>query len=395
MPKVCCAIPVYNNKDTLRAIALECRKYLERVLVVDDGSTDCDVKALLADTDITVLRHARNHGKGRAIKSALVWARKQGFDYLITIDGDGQHYPRDLEKFLPLLRDGDPAIVIGCRNMSAATVPGRSRFGRDFSNFWFRLETGHTLHDCQSGFRAYPVEYISRLRLRGASYNFEAEVLAKAAWAGLTFKEVAVDVWYPPPAERVTHFRPFWDNWRFTLMHTRLVARRLSPWPHRRLVEKAPAEKFSLKMLARPTEVIVKLLREHATPPELAVSAAMGVLIGTLPLFSMHSLVIIYVAARLHLNKLMGLLTQNLSVPPFVPAVCVELGHYFLYGQWLVIDPLSSHQIFRLIIRELPQRVWEWFLGSLVIGPLLAVPCVLIVYFTARAMESKNVRPQP
>ena len=189
------AIPVYNNEATVAAVAAECRSLLPRVVVVDDGSTDADVEGLLAGNDVTVLRHEKNRGKGGAILTALRHVRAQGGRFMITIDGDGQHCPRDLEKFIPLLQGDDTAIVIGSRRLETDSVPRRSRVGREIGNFWLRMETGVSIEDCQSGFRAYPVKYLSQLKLSGSHFDFEAEVLARAVWAGLELRTVAVDVW--------------------------------------------------------------------------------------------------------------------------------------------------------------------------------------------------------
>jgi glycosyltransferase involved in cell wall biosynthesis len=222
-----CVIPVCNNKDTVKAVAAECRCYLRHVLVVDDGSTDADVPALFADTDIPVLRHEKNRGKGRAILTGLEFVKAQGGRFMITIDADGQHYPKDIEKFIPLLQTDETAIVIGTRRFDGENIPESSRFGRKFANFWLYAETGVFIDDCQSGFRAYPVQPLSRIPLHGSYYDFEAEVLARAVWAGLKLKTVDIDVWYPEPALRVSSFRPFLDNFRLSCMHTRLMGERL------------------------------------------------------------------------------------------------------------------------------------------------------------------------
>jgi uncharacterized protein (DUF2062 family) len=126
-----------------------------------------------------------------------------------------------------------------------------------------------------------------------------------------------------------------------------------------------------------------KLLKENATPLGLAISGAMGVAVGALPLFSTHSLVIIYIAVRLHLNKIIALFTQNVCMPPVVPILCIELGHYALYKKLLTQFSVQT------VLKELPLRAYEWFLGSLVIGPILAVLCGITVYYAAKAMQNK------
>lgn len=227
---------MHNNAGTIRAVALGCREIVPQVLIVDDGSRDADLRALMADTGIPVIRHEVNRGKGEALLTAARAVSERGGTTMIAIDGDGQHYPRDLCAFLPVIAEDPDAIVIGERDMSGPNVPGSSRFGRKFSDFWLRLETGMPIRDTQSGFRAYPVRHILALACAGRKYDFEVEVLARAAWAGLPIRNVPIDVWYPPAAERISSFRPFMDNLWLTHRHVLLVTRRFLPLPHRKLV---------------------------------------------------------------------------------------------------------------------------------------------------------------
>jgi len=375
---------VYNNKDTVKTIAMECRSRIENVVVVDDGSTDTYVPALFSDSDIIVLSHEKNRGKGQAILTALRYIKSRGCRFMITIDADGQHYPRDLDKFIPLLQDDDTAIVVGCRTFKRENIPKSSRFGRKFANFWLRVETGVSIDDCQSGFRAYPVEYLSRLKLNGSYYDFEAEVLARAVWAGLQLKTVNIDVWYPEPQLRVSRFRPFVDNFRLTCMHTRLVGRRLLPIPHRKLVNLSVRHKnIEPGILLHPIRLLKILLKENATPGGLAVSAAVGTFLAVLPLISLHTLVIVYVATRLHLNKVMAVSIQHLCMPPFIPMLCIELGYHMRYGRWLTDFSLE------IIFGQLPERILEWFLGSLVVAPIAAAVVGGAVFFSAWALQHK------
>jgi uncharacterized protein (DUF2062 family) len=378
-----CAIPVYNNKETVASVAEECCSLIPQVVVVDDGSADADVEGLLSGNDVTVLRHEKNRGKGAAILTALRFVKDQGARFMITIDADGQHQPRDLEKFLPLLQEADTAIVIGCRNLTHEDVPKRSRLGNQIGNFWLRIETGVSVDDCQSGFRAYPVEYISQLKLSGSHFDFETEVLAKAVWAGLSLKTVAVDVWYPEPRRRVSGFRPFMDNFRISCMHARLLGRRLLPIPHRKLL---PSEepRLDLRMLLHPIKLLRGLLDENATPALLGMSAAVGTFLAALPLISLHTVVIIYVATRLRLNRVMAVSVQNLCMPPFVPMLCIELGYRMRYGQWLTDFSTKT------IVGELHQRLFEWLIGSLVVAPVVAVLAGGAVFLGARAIQSRG-----
>jgi glycosyltransferase involved in cell wall biosynthesis len=230
-----CCIPVYNNAATIADVARRAREQIDHVLVIDDGSTDADLRELLKPFDVTVIRHEKNQGKGAALLTAFRHAAAQGGQYLITLDGDGQHFPEDIPRFLPHLSPG--AILLGHRAEITGEMPCSSRFGRRFSDFWIFAETFKRVRDSQSGFRAYPIEHVLALPMWSRHYNFEMEVLTRALWAGLAVKSVPIRVWYPSRAERVSSFRPVMDNLRISRIHVRLLLRRLLPVPQRRLVE--------------------------------------------------------------------------------------------------------------------------------------------------------------
>jgi glycosyltransferase involved in cell wall biosynthesis len=374
-----CVVPVFNNHATVKDVVTACRSILQNVIVIDDGSEDGDLASLLSGLDVVLLKHGKNLGKGEAILTASRYIEGRGGTYMITVDADGQHDPRDMERFFPLMQESDARLIIGCRDFNTNNVPASSRFGRKFANFWLKAETGCTIDDCQSGFRAYPVRYLNHLRFKGSRYDFEAEVLAKAAWAGLELLTVPIAVHYPKPGERVSSFKPFLDNLRLTRIHSMLVGRRLLPLPHKRLV--AGKKRVDLSLLRHPGKALRMLLRENATPEGLALSAAVGVFLAVLPILFAHSLVILYVALRLNLNKVVALNVQHIAMPPFVPALCIEVGYYLRHGKWLT--DLS----FATVFAQFSSRLYEWFLGSLIIAPLLAVLIGAIMYISATVIK--------
>jgi uncharacterized protein (DUF2062 family) len=123
------------------------------------------------------------------------------------------------------------------------------------------------------------------------------------------------------------------------------------------------------------------LLKESATPQGLALSAAVGMFIAVLPILFAHSLVILYFSVRFSLNKIVTLNVQHLAVPPFIPALCIEVGHYMRYGRWLT--DLS----FETVFQQFSARFFEWFLGSLIIAPLSALIVGTVVYVTAATIN--------
>ncbi len=388
--KVACVIPLYNNASTVLAVAGDCRRYLEQVVVVDDGSSDLpphfdhDLQAIGGE----LIRHSHNRGKGAAIKSALALLNRSDTDYMITIDADGQHLPDDLPQFLDLLakdgQDGD-LIVIGARDFTGKNIPDASKFGRQFSNFWVKLETGVNCDDSQSGFRAYPVKALSRLKLRCCRYNFEIEVLVRCLWGGVRLREIPIGVIYAPPGERITHFRPFMDNLRLSLLHTALVARRLSGLPSRRLVATAPAPNAP-SIWKSPRAFFLFLLHENATPGLLGLSAGLSSFLAILPLLSCHMLVILYVCIRLRLNKVMALAIQNLFMPPLTPFLCLQLGYFMRHGTFLREASMQT------VVYELHLRYLDWLLGSIVLAPPIAVVVGLTVYAAASRLNRKKSR---
>ena len=218
MKNITIIIPVYNNPKTIKQVVEDALLLNMFVIVIDDGS-DVEVKSLLDEhSNLIVLRHKQNRGKGVAILTGVKEAKKRGFEYVVSIDGDGQHYPKEIEHLLPFIKDEN--IVIGNRKFEE-NVPNSSKFGRQFSNFWIWAESGRWLEDTQSGFRAYPVSILD-LNLTQGRYDLEIEVLIKHLWSRRDIKEVAIEVYYPPKGTRVSHFDKVQDNIRLSKIHSRL-----------------------------------------------------------------------------------------------------------------------------------------------------------------------------
>lgn len=218
----CVLIPTYNNAQTLQALVTDIAHYTDRIIVVNDGSTD-DTLTITSQHPIDVVSYTQNRGKGWALRQGFKRAVELGYDYAITIDSDGQHFADDLAVFLNSIDQHPNAIIIGARNMEQHSVPGKSSFGNRFSNFWFWVETGIKLPDTQSGYRLYPVKALSDFTFFTRKYEFEIEVIVRAAWKGIEVTCVPVKVFYPEKENRVSHFRPFRDFSRISLLNTILV----------------------------------------------------------------------------------------------------------------------------------------------------------------------------
>jgi len=382
LPKTLLVIPVYNHAAALRAVVLGGLAEGFPVLVVDDGSTDGGLDTVV---DLPIARHRfpSNRGKGAAILAAAELAKRAGYDAILTIDADGQHDPADAHLLLETASASWPAVAIGARRMKAANAPPSSVFGRDFSNFWVRLECGHALPDSQSGYRLYPVDFLLAGRFLSPGFPFEVEVLVRAGWAGLPLLSVPVQVHYPPAGERVSHFRPFLDNLRLSCLHAGLVIRSLLPWPH---PLRSPGEEAGLKMteFLHPVRFFRRLSREHSGAGELAAAVWVGIFLGALPIIPFGIAAIVYASHRLHLNKLASVAASNACIAPFVPLACIETGYFLLHGSFLFA--FDRH----VLLYEIHLRLWEWLLGALVIGPILGFAGALLTYTAVRSLRANR-----
>lgn len=224
--KYCAIIPTYNNGKTLTDIIERVRPVVQHVVVVNDGSTD-NTAALLEQyretADVTVVAYPRNRGKGYALRTGLEKAREMQFDYAVTIDSDGQHFPEDIPHLLATVQAQLPdtkVMVVGSRNLQVEGMPSKNTFANRFSNFWFLLQTGIKLPDTQTGFRVYPLHHLPSLRMLTYRYESELELLVFSAWKNIRLIPTNVRVYYPPEGERVTHFRPFADFTRISILNT-------------------------------------------------------------------------------------------------------------------------------------------------------------------------------
>ena len=218
---VCVVVPTYNNGTTLLSVIHSLQEYCGDIIVVDDGSTDGTGELLkMLPEVVTKISYPVNKGKGHALGRGFDMARERGFRYAATIDSDGQHKASDLPSFVSALEQHPDSLIIGSRNLRQENMPYRNTFANRFSNFWFALQTGHILSDTQVGYRVYPLQAMRNMRFHTSRYEAELEMLVRCAWRCIPIIPVATQVYYPPKDERVSHFRPFKDFLRISLLNT-------------------------------------------------------------------------------------------------------------------------------------------------------------------------------
>lgn len=223
-PRLAVIIPTYNHGGRVAAVARRAVSLGWPVIVVDDGSTDHTARVLKTVSGIRVLRHPVNRGKGAALVTGMRCAALIA-DYAVTMDADGQHDPLDARKLTAVIPKDRRVIVVGRREM--ADAPWTSRKGRAFSNFWVRVSGGPLVSDSQSGFRIYPLPETLHMGVAARRYQFEVEVLARAAWQGIVVVEAPITADYTTALPRISHFRPFVDFLRNFGAFTRLIVRRV------------------------------------------------------------------------------------------------------------------------------------------------------------------------
>ena len=217
--KIPVVIPVYNS-PYIDEVIEDVHSLGYEIIVVDDGSS---IKINSSLPRVEVLHHKENMGKGEAILTGAKRVKELGYSAFVTFDGDKQHISSEIAKLINGYKED--SIVIGNRDFSGENVPGSSKFGRKFSNFWVFLETFKMLGDTQSGLRIYPTSILD-LKIKNRRFDFEIEVLSLHSYRGKEIVDVEVACYYPPQEERVSHFDKVKDNIRLTKAHTKLMIQR-------------------------------------------------------------------------------------------------------------------------------------------------------------------------
>lgn len=197
-PRVIVAIPAYNEEVAIGSVVLRSIKYADEVIVVDDGSKDRTAEvARLAGAK--VVTHGKNEGKGAGIRDAFLYARTNGADVLVLIDGDGQHNPDEIPQLIRPILEKDADMVNGSRflaNGNHNNVPKYRRVGQEVLTLATNTGTHQKITDTQNGFRAFSKNTFNCFSFKQNGMAIESEMLMDAANAELTIKEVPINVRY-------------------------------------------------------------------------------------------------------------------------------------------------------------------------------------------------------
>ncbi|HEY4936665.1 MAG TPA: DUF2062 domain-containing protein [Puia sp.] len=380
--KVCILVPTFNNEKTLPTLLADLQAFEAYIIVVNDGSTDGTEEILTQFPGIHSVSYSLNRGKGYALRHGFRAAIDQGFEYAISIDSDGQHFAKDLPAFLNALDKNPGSLIIGARNMDQSSVPGKSSFGHRFSNFWFRVETGIELPDTQSGFRLYPVVRLQSMTFFTSRFEFEIEVIVRAAWKGIPVISVPVSVYYAPPEERVSHFRPFTDFTRISILNTFLVLISFLYIKPRDLLRR-------LFLKQKWKEVFVDELFDPAQSNlRKSISVGFGIFMGILPIWGFQLIAAIFIAVLLRLNKGLVILFANISIPPLIPLiifVSYRFGAFWLPGS---AHPISFTK--SMSLSSIRYNFKQYLVGSISLSIIAGLVAGLISFVLLKIFSKKT-----
>ncbi len=380
----CVIIPTYNNAQTLLKVIDDVRQWTDNIIVVNDGSTDTTLELLDRVKGIDLLTYPKNKGKGYALRTGIKHAQQKGYRYAITIDSDGQHFADDIPLFIYKIELAPDSLLVGARNLREENMPKKNTFGNKFSNFWFRFQTNIKLPDTQSGYRLYPIEKMKGTRYFCNKYEFEIEVMVRAAWKGINVEAVPVKVFYAEKGKRISHFRPFMDFARISLLNTYLVILALLWYKPIHLIKSCTREnikKFMHKHFLDSNEPILKK----------SVAVAFGVFMGIIPIWGYQFVSALIFAHFMKLNKAIVGLTAQISVPPMIP--------FLLYGSLktgqLVLGKDLHDNIFNktLTIETVKQHLVEYLVGSMFFAVIMAILFGIVAYILLKIAGKKILKP--
>ncbi len=196
------AIPCFNEERCIGSVVLKTKKFVNNVVVIDDGSTD-ETAWIAEAAGAVVIRHERNQGKGAAIKTAFKYVKKAGCNALVLLDGDGQHDPAAIPALLAPVLEGRCDIVVGSRFLvNGGKIPRYRRAGQHLLTLVTNLGSRVKLTDSQSGFRSFSRKAINAMSFVESGLSIESEMQFAISKSGLKVSEVPIEVSYFENAKR-------------------------------------------------------------------------------------------------------------------------------------------------------------------------------------------------
>jgi glycosyltransferase involved in cell wall biosynthesis len=377
----CVIIPTYNNEKTLEEVIYGVLKITKNIIIINDGSTDTTNDILNKFNFLTIISYERNRGKGYAIRKGFEAAIANGYLYAVTIDSDGQHFPEDILTLTALIVKEPDALIIGARNLAPEELSKGSSFANRFSNFWYRFLTGINLPDTQTGFRLYPLKPLTGMRFYTGKYEFELEVLVRAAWRGIKVESVPVRVFYPSRTERVSHFRPFMDFFRIGILNAIFVIIALlyvKPFSFLKYLRKENLKDFISK----------NILQSQESNMNISLAIALGIFTGILPIWGFQLITAIALAHLFGFSKLITSVAANISIPPMIPII---LYLSYVTGGYVIQSESNIKFSTSISIKSFENNLIQYVIGSVVLAIILSVFAGIIAFIILRLFRKKRL----
>ncbi len=215
--RLCVVIPAYNAEETVGDVVRGAKKYLQDVVVVDDGSTDNTAVAAEAGGAI-VIRQSQNLGKGDALKTGFRYAIEKGYDAVITIDADGQHFPDEIPKFIERYKEGRHQIIIGSRMHDKSCMPAYRYRCNIVGVILISVAARQYIADTQSGYRLYDVNMLKGINIQFPRFQAETEILIKAGKKGFKITSLPIKVLYNERTETKSHYKRVVDTYNISIL---------------------------------------------------------------------------------------------------------------------------------------------------------------------------------
>jgi len=221
--KTCVLIPTYNEAETIEKLIIRVKEEDLDIVVVDDGSSD-DTGRIAGRVGAVLIRHAENMGKGASLRTGFKHVLKNDYDAVIVMDGDGQHSPRDIRRFIDYARSTDADLIIGNRMGDTKSMPFiRQATNRWMSGFLSRL-CGQCIPDTQCGFRLIKNRVLKSVNLTTSKYETESEILIRAGSEGFRIDSIPVRSIYN---NEISSIHPIIDTYRFARFIVRIFLEKL------------------------------------------------------------------------------------------------------------------------------------------------------------------------
>lgn len=213
--RTCALIPAFNEAPYIANVVERARQHVAEVVVIDDGSND-GTADIAGAAGATCLRSPKNCGKASALRTGIDLARDRKFTHVITLDGDGQHWPEDIPVIIRVAERTGADLIIGARSFDRTRMPGPRYYSNIIGSRLASALVGCEIRDSQSGFRLFRLDKLDGAKLRSRSYELEMEVLIKMARSGCTIAHAPIRTVYDDGQAR-SKMKPVRDTVRVCL----------------------------------------------------------------------------------------------------------------------------------------------------------------------------------